>query len=754
MLDVVRSVVFAADAARAEQLAGVLRREGYDATIQLAGSAQWNPSAAHTCTLVFVDLSLAIEPVRELCTQIAASKTVLPPLIAIVGELTEELVDPLIAAGANMYFGNDLTALAYRTRFLLGAIRGRGQFSSILAELHASEERYRTVISAMEQGLIVRRTDGSVMTVNASAERILGIPSEQVGSGPPPGTAFRVDGAPISAGEWPGNVVLRTGDPEPDIEISVQRPDGTIVWISTGGYPVRNPTSGELVAAVATITDITARRRAESELRAVLERALHPVLVHRDLRTVWANTKWAELLGYDDARSLVGVPIAEFVPARVVPYVEEQIRIRTEDAEPVTAEEVLVRRDGTEVPVVICGIPTQFEGRPASIVFARDLTQQRRTETQLVAADRLASLGRLAASIGHEINNPLTYTIGNMQFAAHRLRAGSITTPELLELLDEAIEGADRVRRIVEDLKVFARRQSASQATTDVRSVLESCIRMASAEVRHRARLVQDIDDVPPVRAAEARIAQVISNLLFNAAQAIPEGQASDHTITLSAKRAHDGFVEIRVTDTGIGIAAENLPHVFEPFFTTKLDHGGTGLGLSVCHMLVAEEGGQIDVASVPGKGTCVTVRLLAAGDHVDDREDPLPPAWIAPLRVLIVDDEVPIAEFLRDNLGPHEVTLASSGREAITRIEAGDPFDVIVCDLMMPDLGGMDVYEQVRHSHPGLERRIVFITGGAFTPRTSKFLSEVTNACVPKPFELEALISAIERTAALDRGA
>jgi PAS domain S-box-containing protein len=744
-----RIVVFAAEAERAEALAVVLRAEGYEPELQLSQSPGWDPPSSRSCPLVFVDLALGLDAIRTLCEEVTGARTVMPPLFALVGELTEAQVDPLIAAGMNIYLGDDLGSLAYRIRFLRSAIVGRSQFARILGELHASEERYRTVISAMEQGLIVRRVDGSAMTVNESARRILGMTAEEVAAGPLSGVAHDLDGAPVSADQMPSQVVLRTGIPVPAREFSIHKRDGTVVRVSTGAYPIRDTVTGELVAAVATITDVTARRRAEHEFRTLLERAPEPVVAIRDGKTLWANAKWAELLGYDNPGVMAGIPLGRYLRPQEIAGVESRIRGRLEGADVGPIEQALVRRDGTEVQVTIVGVPTLFEDRPLTVAFARDLTEQRRIEAQLMSADRLASLGRLAASVGHEINNPLTYVIGNLQLAALRIRRGEISNEELLELLDEALEGADRVRRIAEDLRVFAKQQHETHATTDVRSVLESCIRMTGGEVRYRARLVLDIEDVPRVRATEARIAQVLSNLLFNAAQAIPEGQADHNTITVSVKLAAPGVVEIRVADTGIGITAANLPHVFEPFFTTRPDHGGTGLGLSVCHMLVTSQGGQLEIASEPGKGTCVSVRLLVATEPVIAPTRPAPARMFTPLRVLVVDDEIPIAEFLRDNLAPHRVTLASSGREAISRIDDGTAFDVIVCDLMMPDVGGIDVHEHVRRSHPGLEHRIVFITGGAFTPRAAEFLADVKNMCVHKPFQLEDLLLAIERAAA-----
>jgi CheY-like chemotaxis protein len=323
-----------------------------------------------------------------------------------------------------------------------------------------------------------------------------------------------------------------------------------------------------------------------------------------------------------------------------------------------------------------------------------------------------------------------------------------MTEREVPQMLAEALEGAERVQRIVEDLRVFSQPRHQVATSVDVVQVIESCVRMTAGEVRHRARVVRTFEDVPPVRAAEARVAQVITNLLLNAAQAMPDGEADRHAITIVARAVGD-VVEIRVEDDGLGIAPEHLPHVFEPFFTTKTERGGTGLGLSICRMLVSSQGGTLDLESERGRGTRVTLKLPCASAF--DSPAPLR-GEVAPLaaakRVLVVDDEARVAELLRDNLSPHQVTIVTSGRDALTAIATSPPFDAIVCDLMMPELWGADVHGQIRALHPGMERRLVFMTGGAFTPTAAEFLASVPNECLRKPFAIERLLEAIEHAA------
>jgi CheY-like chemotaxis protein len=213
--------------------------------------------------------------------------------------------------------------------------------------------------------------------------------------------------------------------------------------------------------------------------------------------------------------------------------------------------------------------------------------------------------------------------------------------------------------------------------------------------------------------------------------------------------------VEIR--DTGPGIAAELAERVFDPFFTTKQVGAGTGLGLAICHRIVTQLGGDITFESAPGNGTTFRVTLPAS-----DVEPPRASALVqvtGRARVLVVDDEPVLLRSIQDLVGEvHDVVTASSGRDALELLRGDHSIEVIVVDLMMPGVTGMDLYEAVRTERPGLEERVVFMTGGAFTPQSAKLLATVPNRCVGKPFDGDELLRAIgevvERRVSSARGA
>ncbi|HZS35304.1 MAG TPA: ATP-binding protein, partial [Polyangia bacterium] len=311
-------------------------------------------------------------------------------------------------------------------------------------------------------------------------------------------------------------------------------------------------------------------------------------------------------------------------------------------------------------------------------------------------------------------------------------------------------EAAERVRLIVRDLKIFSRPEEEKLGAVDVRVVMESSLRMAWNEIRHRARLVKSYGDVPAVAANEARLGQVFLNLVINAAQAIEPGHADRNQLRVATRDGGAGRVIVEVADTGSGIPADVIGRIFDPFFSTKPIGVGTGLGLPICYRIVTGFGGEIGVESEPGKGSVFRVTLPIAVPAV---EEPAPAAAPAPAparraRVLVVDDDEMVARSLRRMIGPeHHVVVASSARAGAEAC-ARERFDVILCDLMMPEMTGMDLHAELARVAPEQAARMVFMTGGAFTPDARSFLERVPNERLEKPFDVEALRAIIRRFA------
>ncbi len=398
---------------------------------------------------------------------------------------------------------------------------------------------------------------------------------------------------------------------------------------------------------------------------------------------------------------------------------------------------------------------------------ARNLAAERERMEAVMAAhvartERLASLGRVAAAAAHEINNPLSYVSNNLEFAQRAL-ALLEGQAEAVQVLAEAREGVDRIRRIVQDLKGAAMPGDDSIGSVDLSRALETAIKMAEPHTRPRARVTTALGDPRRVVGNEGRLVQVFLNLLVNAAQAIPEGHASKNQIQVRT-RASDDRVVIEVEDSGAGMAADILSRVKEPFFTTKLGEG-LGLGLALSHGILESVGGTLYFDSRPGC-TIARVTLAAAERASESMATPAPvaapelpapkPAVNEPFEVLVIDDEPMVARALARGLRPHRVTVTASGREGLALLAEGRRFDLILCDLMMPELTGMDVHEEVKRLYPDALPHLAFISGGSFTERTEAFQAQVTAPFLDKPIDfarIRALLQERSRSAQAPTG-
>jgi CheY-like chemotaxis protein len=284
----------------------------------------------------------------------------------------------------------------------------------------------------------------------------------------------------------------------------------------------------------------------------------------------------------------------------------------------------------------------------------------------------------------------------------------------------------------------------------DVAGVIESCIHIAGNQIRHRAVLERDLAEVPPVLGNPARISQVVLNLLANAAKAIPDGNPGAHRVRVRARRAPDARVVLEVSDTGEGIRPEHLSRIFDPFFTTKPVGVGTGLGLSVCHNIVTSYGGEIRVESERGRGSTFRVFLLSAegsASSIDTAPAPGHTSAARRGRILVVDDEPLVGAALRRALvNEHDVEVTASAVEALTRIGGGERFDLVLSDLLMPEMTGMDLHGALSVQAPEIVARMMFLTGGAFTPAARRFADEHRDVCIDKPFDVFALRDLIRR--------
>ena len=582
--------------------------------------------------------------------------------------------------------------------------------------------------------------DGTVREVNRAWIALLGKrwPGRRLAEGAPPEDQAALTSAlaRLSDGETPQFPIHLLADEGIVRRLTCELcagPGSSYVFCTAREFPAQpGPDAAKLSAAVDRV------KRSEAEFRKLLEHVPDGVVVLRDSQFVYANPAAARILGYDAPVELIGVHYSAIVRPEELPHSVERVKRMAAGELPSRNERPMVRRDGSTVYAETMGFATEFDGAPATVVIAHDLTGEKLMHAKIRQADRLVSLGLLAAGVAHELNNPLAYVLLSLSQVRRWLKE-SLDKPDTnrlksaVELVEQSLEGTERMRLILGDLRAFSRQDDLQSSHLDVCAVLDAVIPMAEHLIRPRATLTRDYEPVPLIRANEARLGQVFVNLLANAAQAIPEGSPRAHDIRVAVRAEGASKILIRVSDTGVGMPPEVLERAFEPFFTTKSADAGTGLGLSVCMGIVQGLGGTIAAQSEAGRGSSFTVTLPVYEQLT--AEPQLPAHAPSRVRVLVVDDEPNIARRLADILADQEVVVVTSGREAIARLRE-ERFDAVFCDLMMPDVSGVQVFEDLTRRDAGLASRLIFMTAGAFTPNARALLDRVPNPRLDKPFD------------------
>jgi two-component system, NtrC family, sensor kinase len=395
------------------------------------------------------------------------------------------------------------------------------------------------------------------------------------------------------------------------------------------------------------------------------------------------------------------------------------------------------------------------DGQRGDIVhcIARDVTERRKLEQQLLRSEKLSAIGQLVAGVAHEVNNPLTSISGYTQLM---LRDKDL--PERAhEDLKHINTQADRAARIVQNLLLFAREHKPQRLLVDMNDTVRSTLSLRAYQLRvDNIRVVTQLDpELPKTVADSFQLQQVFLNLINNAHHAMIEREGQGTLTITTALEQSDGIdsapigkvLRVSVADTGVGIPARDLNRIFDPFYTTKPVGQGTGLGLSICFGIVQEHGGRIWAESEVGVGSTVHVELPILQEQ-ETASEPLGPAdgtdegeLTIRSRVLVVDDEEPVAQLLarllRD-LG-HQPTVVSSGAEALETLER-ESFDLILSDIKMPGMNGFELHHAIRQREPELAGRVVFVTGDTLSPATQARIAQTGNPSLAKPFQIERL--------------
>ena len=708
--------------------------------------------AAMTFGARYLENSLHAQQARLL------GSTALVPLL--LGTITDVIL-PLCNSTLLPNLAPDFTLV-----WAIGLVFAMAQYGMLeLSPAAAADE----IVHNMSDALFLVNADGKIARGNRAASALLAMPEAELAS-------LHIEQLfpPVKTG------TQRNARIEPWLdnrrrEVSLVRKDGSAVQVLFSAWQLTGP-NGERLGSVCVAADITELKRAERELRAardelearvrdrtrelsgineqlkyeaaVRKRSEEQVrlliqtmqeglwVVDLEGRTTFTNSKLAELLEFSP-EELRGRHPSELADDDSRATVAEALDAAGR-GDRVESDWVLCSKTKKRIKVIVQIAPLRESGEHAGAVLTLlDITDRTRMQVQLAQADRMSSLGVLAAGVGHEINNPLTCVITGLHELERRIPKLEPSTLEgeredLLSCAREANEGAQRVREIVRDLRSFTRSEEQRLAAVDVHRAIDSALNMVSSEIRFRAKLSKEYGEIPRVVGNAGRLSQLFLNLLVNASHAIARGGVDDNEIRIRTWTERSRvFIEVR--DTGQGIAPEAIERLFDPFYTTKSVGKGSGLGLWICHQTVVSHGGTIEVENQRGGGAVFRVILpaLSSGAVLSAVKIPASQQPSLPrARILIIDDEPLVRRaFARSLEAEHDIVLAASGENARDIMLRDPDFDVILCDLMMPGMSGMDWFKWLSAHDRALAARVVFVTGGAITQKAREFLAQLDNA-------------------------
>ena len=500
----------------------------------------------------------------------------------------------------------------------------------------------------------------------------------------------------------------------------------------------------------------------ETQSRLLLARATDGIVVlDRSRAVVFANPAACGLFGVEGVASFERI-FGEQAPEEGKPAVFE-----------------VEAADGTTSSVTGTAIASMWDGQEATIVQLQPTLKPSVPPPSgvRVPEDRLRAIGRLAAGLAHEVNNPLTFVLANLESLreshqairrfVRKLRLGLANDGEIspkaferltedanleeviddvADMLTDCHKGMHRIRDIARSLGTFSRADDEHAELIDLARVVDDACAMVFNQIRYRARLVKRFEPIPMIPAYPGRLAQALVNMLTNGAEAIDGGAYEKHRIVVSTRCADDHVI-IGVSDTGVGIDEADRHRIFTPGFTTKAHDGGMGLGLSLCKRVADEHGGRVEVHHLPDGGTRfeLIIPVDTGLEPVEQKHEsrPISEAPATRSRILIIDDDAMVLSALRRRLRRrYDAITVLGGVEALAHLSEDSHFDAIICDLMMPEVDGKSFYDTIREEHPRLVDRIVFMSGGAFTPRLRKFAASVSNPVLQKPVTREHLES------------
>jgi|GEM_PF-689348 len=621
-------------------------------------------------------------------------------------------------------------------------IRDTTQRRQMEQELRESEARFRSLFEHAADAIVLLDSQGSILDVNPRACQSFGYTREQL------------RGCHLSQLEMRCSHTDTGDDQGLTSESFYRRQDGTVfpaevryAWIESHGRCLR----------MALIRDVTRRRQAEQALREREELLRHILAAipcgvfwkDRELRYLGCNERVAHDHGFQHPSDLIGKNDYEISSS-----CSEADFFRSCDQQVLSTgqplmhiEETLTRADGSQRILLTSKVPLQdAQGQIVGVIGVyQDITERKRLEQQLLQAQKVEALGRLAGGIAHDFNNLLTIIRGNADLLRAYLGDQAVPSPPILEYLDDLRLATDRAAALVRQLLMFSRQSNSQREIVDLNHVIRGLVGMFKRLLGERIRLVTNLSAEPAtVLADHSRVEQVIMNLVVNACDAMPEGgllTLDTQVIPSGDQDPSSRQVLLRVSDTGVGIDEAIKHRIFEPFFTTKGPDKGTGLGLATVFSIIQHLGGHIQVDTAVGCGTTFTITLpWTQGQASQETRTPLPTALIRKTptqngRVLLVEDEDSLRKLARLTLEHQgfEVLEATNGKDALQEIERleDSPLDILVTDLIMPQMDGQELAENLIPRYPHLA--VVFMSG--YVPDNIQLDAFPGAVFLPKPF-------------------
>ncbi|MFO8091003.1 MAG: PAS domain S-box protein [Desulfatiglandaceae bacterium] len=671
----------------------------------------------------------------------------LPEISSVFGDFLSKLDDNRkveyryrCADGSYVWFetvGNFIRDASGNPREILFSTRDVTNRKLAEEALRESEEKHRRLFDTMAQGVIYQAADGAIISANPAAERILGLSFDQMRgktSIDPRWKMIRENGSAVPGTEHPAMIALRTGQTIGPVTRGVFHPEkNTHVWLSIIAIPLFRPGETAPFQVYATLEDITGRKQQEEALRESERRFQKMLGVVPDMISI--HSPEMDIL-YSNWQGFAAVPAAKQIPNtkcyktyrgfdKICP--DCQAGAVLESRKPIQKEVLLP--DGTWVDLRAIPLLDEANNVEMFMEWVRDITERKRAEaereklqSQLTQAQKLESVGRLAGGVAHDFNNMLGVIIGFTELAMEKAAPEDPLQEDLKEVFDSARRSTDITRQLL----AFARQQTISPKVIDLNETVEAMLKML------RRLIGEDIDlswqpgpGRMPVFLDPSQLDQLLANLCVNARDAI-DGVGNltietDHVCFDAeycadhAEFAPGDFILLAVSDDGAGMDKETLDNIFEPFFTTKGVGEGTGLGLSTVFGIVKQNDGFINVYSEPDKGTTFKIYLpLCAGEDtgLNLQETTEIPGGHGET-VLIVEDEASVLKLAQRILERSDYTVltaATPGEAMSLAEEHGGEIQLVITDVVMPEMNGRDLAEQLKAYYPAL--KVLFMSG------------------------------------------